>query len=93
MRCERKETGMAGGVRIDADRIDYCDLRRDGCGLYVLGVDALKRDDRSEARAADYIRRVREKRTLRATWVVLTIEIILFVCALAMLFGGGVPGR
>lgn len=93
MRCERKETGMAGSVRIDADRIDYCDLRRDGCGLYVLGVDALKRDDRSEARAADYIRRVREKRTLRATWVVLTIEIILFVCALVMLFGGGVSGR
>ena len=93
MTCERKETGVDGSIRFDGDRIDYCDLRRGGCGLYVLGVDALRRDDRYEVRAADYIRRVREKRTLRATWIVLTVEIILFVCALAMLFGGGVPGR
>lgn len=82
MSCERKEAGVAGGIRLDADRIGYVDFRRDGCCLYVLGVDALKE---REERAMEYIERVRKLRTKQMTWGILWTEVALVMVIILLL--------
>lgn len=81
---------------------DDCDGRHrdragcDGGSVYLLGVDALKEQER-ELRAIEYRRRVKERKRMKATYIMLVIEILLLVYSFLTLIvwydGGAFFGR